>query len=168
MARGQRRIIPVTPQPSRHPGSRVVTTTPDVVRAVTDIRQQVGAQAARVRREDVTFTSADPARGEPCTAAAMTNTLVTTVYRSGHTLYVDLAMGTGAASVMEARITVPDLSITGAAIDTPAGGVERDIRVQLSLPDAWPMGEAHRVYIQARRVSGGDATTVRVLRAWQR
>ncbi|MEV8634283.1 hypothetical protein AB0395_21770 [Streptosporangium sp. NPDC051023] len=168
MAGSERRILPVTPQPSRHVGSRVVATAPDAVRTITGIRAEVSRQATRVRRESLTFAPADPSRGEPCTAAVMVSVLVAMIYRSGHNLYADVAMGTGAASVMQAQLAVPGLGLTGDVVDTAAGGSERDIRLRLELTDAWPMGEAHRVYVQARRLSGADATTVRLLGAWQR
>lgn len=156
------------PPPSRHSGSRVITREPNLVRVISTIRDNVAAQASRVRREDILFTESDPDLGVPATFAVLTNTHVTKVSRSGHTLFVDAAAGTGAASVVEARISVPDLSLTGAPVTSPAGGVDRDMRLTMAMPDAWEMGAAYRVYVQARRVSGIDPTTMRILRAWQR
>ncbi|MEW9530750.1 hypothetical protein [Microbispora sp. NPDC049125] len=162
------RLPPPSPPPSRHPGSRFIAKAPDVVRSIVAIRNDVGTAANRVRRQDLAFAVAAVASGVACTAATFTQTHAVMAYRSGHNLYADLAMGTGAASVMEARLTVPDLGLVGATATTGTGGVDVDLRVSLALPDAWPMGEAHRVYVEARRVSGADATTVRVLAAWQR
>lgn len=153
--------------PSRHRGSRLVTRTPDLVRTLVGMRDDIQS-ARRVRREDITVAPADWTRGEPATSATMANVHVTLVYRSGHALYFDLYAGTGAGSVLEAQLSVPDLSVTSAAVmTTPAGG-ERLLRLQLGLPATWQVGDAHLVYVQARRVSGADATTLRVLRAWQR
>ncbi|MFF4777511.1 hypothetical protein ACFY05_32110 [Microtetraspora fusca] len=157
-----------TPPPSRHAGSRLVTKGPNLVRAVSAIRGAVATNGAKIRRQDLSFTVAAPASGVPCTSGSFVQTHVTMVYRSGHNLYADLGLGTGAASVMEARLTVPDLGLTGAAVTTAAGGADQDARVMIALPDAWAIGSAHRVYVEARRVSGSDATTVRVLAAWQR
>jgi hypothetical protein len=40
--------------------------------------------------------------------------------------------------------------------------------VSLAIPAAWDSGANYLVTVQARRVSGADATTVQVRRAWQR
>lgn len=154
--------------PSRHRGARTVSREPNGVRAIVAIRDDLGAQMARIRREDITFAPADWTRGEPAISATMANVLVTRLYRSGHVLYVDVAAGLGTESVLSAQLAVPDLSLTGVAVTSGAGGPEQDLRLQLAIPATWPMGESHRVYVQAMRVSGADATTLRLLRAWQR
>lgn len=156
------------PAAPRHPGSRVVGHAPNVVRDLRRLQDTMRALRDRTRPEQVRFIDADLTRRTPCTAAAMTNVLEAYVYRSGDTLYADLAAGTGAGSVVEAQLTVPDLALTGAAVQTAAGGTERIIRVRLAMPAGWDSGAAHLVYVQGRRVSGADATTLAVLRAWQR
>jgi len=154
--------------PSRHRGNRLVTRTPNLVRSLVGMRDDIQNSSRRIRREDITVAPADWTRGEPATSATMADVHVTLVYRSGHALYFDLYAGTGAGSVLEAQLSVPDLSVTSAAVmTTPAGG-ERLLRLQLDMPATWQVGDAHLVYVQARRVSGADATTLRVLRAWQR
>lgn len=156
------------PPPSRHPGSRVVSRVPNLIRSLSGMRDNVDGTIARIRREDITFAPADWTRGEPAAAAAMTNVLYTLVYRSGHNLYADVSAGTGTDSVVSAQIYVPDLDLIGAPVTSGAGGTEQNLRLQLALPSNWGMGAVHPVYIQAMRVSGADATTLRLLRAWQR
>ncbi len=156
------------PPPSRHAGSRLVAKSPDLIRAVAGIRANGAAAQSRVRREDVAFTEASAAAGVACTSASFIQTHVTMVYRTGHSLFADIAAGTGAGSVLEIRLTVPDLSLTGAAVASATGGTDVDVRVELALPDAWTPGDPHRVFVEGRRLSGADATTIRVLRAWQR
>lgn len=151
-----------------HPGSRMVEHPPSLVRVISRIRKDVAHARDRTRPETLTFAPADPARGEPCISATLVNTHETLVYRSGNMLYADVACGTGAGSVMEVRFNAPDLPVTGSAVTTAAGGTKRVVRISLTLPDAWDSGAAYLTYVQARRVSGADATTVRVLRAWQR
>jgi hypothetical protein len=154
--------------PSRHQGSRLVTRPPSSVRTINTIRAEVRAMTSRVRPEEIAFADADPARGVPCTSATFAGTHLSHVYRSGRALFVDVLAYTGTGSVMEARLTAPDLSLTGTAVASPSGGTHRVVRVELALPETWLMGEAHLVYVEARRVSGSDATTVRVVRARQR
>lgn len=161
-------FTPAEPPPSRHRGARTVIRKPNLVRAVTVIRDNISAQAARIRPEIMTFTSADPALGYPADAAAMANVATTRVYRSGRALYADIAVGTGDASVVAAQLAVPDLGATGPAVTSDEGGTFQDLRLQMEIPDTWEMGIDYRVYVQAMRVSGADATTLRVLRAWQR
>lgn len=156
------------PPPSRHPGSRTVSRVPNAVRSLIAMRNNVDGTLTRVRREDVTFAPADWTRGEPATSATMASVFVTRLYRSGHNLYIDVAAGLGVESVLSAQISVPDLSLTSPPITSGAGGNEQDLRLQLALPTTWEMGAVYRVYVQAMRVSGADATTLRVLRAWQR
>jgi hypothetical protein len=98
----------------------------------------------------------------------MINTHETMVYRSGDSLYADVACGTGSGSNMEVRFNIPSLVVSGTAVQSGSGGTERIVRITLTMPAAWASGAAHLVYVQGRRVSGADATTVRVLRSWQR
>lgn len=158
----------IGPPPSRHQGSRLVSRSPDLIRALTTLRNGNEASAARIKREEVTFAPADWTRGEPAVSATMASTHVTRVYRSGHNLYIDVAAGLGTASVVSAQIYVPELDLTGVTVTSGAGGDEQDLRLQLSLPANWEPGTSHRVYVQAMRVSGSDSTTMRVLRSWQR
>lgn len=160
--------MPLPPPPPRHPGSRMVAKPPDLVRSIVGIRDQATAAETRIRRQDLAPAPADPAAGVAATSATFVRTHVVKMYRVGHNVFADLAMGTGSGSVMEARLSVPDFGLTGTAVATAAGGTDVDLRVTLTLPDAWPNGEGHRVYVEARRVSGSDATTVRVLALWQR
>lgn len=155
------------PPPSRHPGSRTVIREPNIVRTIAAQRDAVAKLAARIRREDMSFAPADPALGEPATSATMASTHVTLVHRSGHNLYCDVAAWMGVSSVLAARLYVADLDVAGPPVTSGEGG-EQDLRLQVSMPDSWLVGDAHRLYVQARRVSGADATTLRVLRAWQR
>jgi hypothetical protein len=157
--------VPAVP---RHPGSRVVSHTPHFVRDFRKLQTAVRTLRDRTRPETIRFIDADPTRRAPCISAVMANVLEAYVYRSGDTLYVDLAAGTGAGSILEAQLTVPDLSLTGAAVQSASGGTERIIRVQLAMPAAWESGAAYLVYVQGRRVSGADSTTLAALRAWQR
>jgi hypothetical protein len=146
----------------------VVSRTPNLIRSLTSMRDNVEANISRIRREDFTFAPSDWTRGEPAISATMANVFVTRVHRSGHALYMDIAAGLGNESVLSAQVTVPDLALIGPAVTSGAGGTEQDLRLQLALPSTWEMGAVHRVYIQAMRVSGVDATTLRILRAWQR
>lgn len=152
----------------RHPGSRFVDHEPHLIRDIRAILAAIQQNRDRTRPETLTFAPSDPARGEPCVSATMVNTHETKVYRSGNTLYADVACGTGAGSVMAVQLSVPALSLVGSAATTPSGGTEQVVRVSLTLPDTWASGAAYLTYVQAQRVSGTDATTVRVLRAWQR
>lgn len=152
---------------TRHPGSRLVDHAPDLIRAVQRIRADLARLAGQGRLETLTFTTSGTSTGVAATSGTLANTHVTMVYRSGKTLYADLAAGTGAASVVGAALAVPDFSLVSAEVDTAAGGTEQDFRVSLDFPDGWGFGDPHLVFIQARRVSGADATTMRVLRAWQ-
>lgn len=158
-----------TPQrpPSRHPGSRVVSRIPNLVRTLTGMRDNQETTVSRIRREEISFAPADPARGEPATSPDMTSTHITRVYRSGHSLYVDALAWLGIDSVLQLQLTVPELGLVSPPITSGTGG-EQDLRLQLTIPSTWQMGEARRLHLQAMRVSGADPTTVRVLRAWQR
>lgn len=160
----------ITPErpPARHRGSRLVTRQPNVVRTLAAMREDARTAAARVRPETVTFVPADPTLGVPATAAVFALIHTTLVARSGRALYVDLLIHTGAASAVEARLTVADLALTGTAATTPVGGTRQLLRVELDFPDAWPPGELHLVDVEARRTVGADSTTSRVVRARMR
>uniref|UniRef100_UPI003F493A9C hypothetical protein n=1 Tax=Nonomuraea sp. CA-251285 TaxID=3240002 RepID=UPI003F493A9C len=151
--------------PTRQRGSRLVTRAPSAVRQIAAMREEARTAASRIRPEPLTFAPADPALGAPCAAGSFTPVHTTLVYRAGRRIFVDLLIYTGAASAVEARLAVPDLSLTGVAAATPVGGTTALLRVELAFPDAWPPGEAHLVNVEAYRSTGGDATTSRVLRA---
>jgi hypothetical protein len=157
----------MTPErpPTRQRGSRLVTRAPSAVRQLASLREEVRSASARIRPEQLTFVPADPALGVPCTAASFTPVHTTLVYRSGRRIFVDLLIYTGAASAVEARLSVPDLSLTGDAAATPVGGTQQLLRVELPFPDAWPPGESHLVHVEAYRTTGADATTSSVVRA---
>lgn len=150
-----------------HPGSRVVAHRPDLTRIIRTIQAEVGRIARAASPETLQFAPAPLARGEPCTAASFADVLVTYAYRSGSKIYADLAAGTLTASAVEARFSVPDLGLVGDATASPTGGDTRIIRISLAIPDTWASGAAYRLYIQGRRTVGAEATTLRVLRAWQ-
>lgn len=152
----------------RHPGSRLVDLPPNIAREIWKIKAAIRALKDRTRPEMLVFVSADVAKAEAFTSASMVNTLMTYMYRSGDTVYADVLVTTGAASVVETQLWVSSLSLAGTPVTSAAGGTERILRLTLQLPPAWEMGEARRIYVQARRVSGADATAIRVLRAWQR
>lgn len=150
-----------------HPGSRVVAHRPDLTRIIRTIQADIGRLARAARPETLTFEPSSVARGEPCTSASFTDVLMTYTYRSGSRLYADLAAGTLTASALEARFTVPDLGIVGDATASATGGDTRIIRISLPMPDTWASGAAYRLFIQGRRTTGTEATTLRALRAWQ-
>lgn len=152
----------------RFPGSRLVDHPPHLMRNLLAMRADQRGQRDLTRTDILVFTASDFTRGVPCTSATMINTHETLVYRCGVILYADVACGTSAASAMEAQLAVPDLGVTGDPVASASGGTEQVVRLTLTLPDAWDMGDAHLVFVQARRTSGSDATTMRVLRAWQR
>lgn len=147
----------------RHPGSRVVPHPPDLVRIV----QQLRAEIRRVRPRPETLTFVAVTGGVPATAASLTATHLTQVYRSGEAVFADVLASAGAGSVVEVALAIPALSAVGPAVATPAGG-DHVLRVTLDAPSGWAAGAPAMVQVQARRASGGDSTTVRVLRAWQR
>lgn len=155
------------PPPSRHRGSRTVAKPPDLIRSIAAVRGDVETSKSRLRRQDMAFSAVNS--GVPCTTVDFTPTHDVLAYRFGHALYLDAAFATGTGSVVEARLNVPALGAIGDVVTSPAGGTEQVMRVTLlDLPDTWLMGDPQRVYLEARRASGTDTTTVRVLAAWQR
>jgi hypothetical protein len=148
----------------RHPGSRTVAHPPHLIRVIHALRDEVRRARDITRPETLVFT---PVAGFAATSATMADVVMTRVYRSGENLHADLRANTGAASVMSFQLTVPALAVTGAAVTTAAGGIQT-VRASLAMPDAWERGGAYEVFLQAQRVSGTDATTVAVMRAWQR
>jgi len=158
---------PVGEAPPRRYGARTVITQPNLIRAINGLRTKIDS-GLRIRREEIAMVTADPAKGEPCQTPTMTSVFVSRVYRSGHAIYADVAAYTGAGSVVAARISVPELGLDGPTAISDEGGGEQDLRLRLTLPDTWGMGESRRVVVQACRLSGSDPTTLRVLRAWQR
>jgi hypothetical protein len=139
-----------------------------MVRAFRQLQQDVKANRNRLRPETVTFTDYDPARGVPCTGAAMAYTHEALVVRFGTSLFIDVGAGTGGGSVMEFSVDCPAIPAASPAAQSPAGGTEQIVRVQFDFPAAWTVGDANRIYLQGRRVSGTDSTTARILRAVQR
>jgi hypothetical protein len=154
--------------PPRRPGSRLVGHAPDLIRVIRQIQADLRSLATAGRLETLTVTTYGAATGTAATAASLTGIFLLYPYRSGNAIYADVIAGTGAASIVGADLYVPDLTLSSGEVQTPAGGTEQIVRLSLPLPDAWGSGEAHQVQVRARRVSGTDATTVRVLRAWQR
>lgn len=152
----------------RHRGSRLVDKTPNLIREIQSLRRQVETTRDKTRPETLTFVPSAATAWPACTSATMVSMVKTLVYRSGRIVYAVVGCGTGAGSVMEVQLTCPDLGVTGPAVQTASGGTERDVQVQLVMPTAWVSGDAHMVIVQGRRVSGADATTLQVLRAWQR
>jgi hypothetical protein len=146
----------------------MVDHPPNVVRIIKKLQADLRNLRNLTRPETLTFTEAAPSLGVACVSGTMVNTHETNVYRSGDRVWADVALGTGAGSVMEAQFSVPALSLTGAAVASASGGTEQVVRITLDLPDSWDSGSPYLMYVQARRVSGADSTTVRVLRAWQR
>lgn len=163
-----------TPQPGaarampRHAGSRVVDKPPNILRTIRLIEKKLARLASVTRPEVLVAVPASPSRWEPAAAASMTNVLRWYVYRSGSKILADVGCGTGAGSVMRAQLAVPALGLTGDAVTTASGGTERIVRLSLTMPEAWASGAVYPVYVQAMRVSGTDATTLAVLRGWQR
>lgn len=152
-----------------HTGSKVVPQPPNILRSIRRVQQDLQAMRSRTRPEVITFAPSDQTRGVPCTSGTMANNHETLIYRSGATLYVDLAAWVGTGSVLEFSLKVPDVSVTGDAAQTAAGGAsEQIVRVTFTFPDTWLPGDAHLLYVQGRRLLGTDSTTVRVLRAVQR
>lgn len=152
----------------KHSGSRLVDQRPNVLRVIRRIEASLAKLINQTRPETLTFIPADPTRWEPCVSATMVNVLATRVYRSGDRLYADVVCGTGAGSAMEVQLSVPALAVTGTSVTTASGGTTQEARVTLTLPASWDSGASYLVYVQARRVSGADATTVRAYRTWQR
>jgi hypothetical protein len=151
----------------RHPGSRVVAKPPNLVRIIQQIRREIDRIAQAARPETLTFVDSVASRGTPATAATLTDTHVTRVYRSGDHVFVDVLASCGASSVMAFALAVPTLGLVGSTVTTAAGG-DQVMRVLLTMPDTWVRGAAQQVYLRSQRVSGADATTARVVRAWQR
>lgn len=156
--------MPPPELPVPHPGSRTVPHPPHIARVIRGLQRQVKDATMRPVQSLMPVPVTPPTA---CTAAAMTSIIKMWTYRSGGAVYVDLDVAAGASSVVSAQLTCPDLAVTGAAVTTAAGG-EQVIRLQLGFPDSWPPGDQHFLYVQARRVSGADATTCQVARAWQR
>jgi hypothetical protein len=145
-------------------GSRTVPHPPHIARVIRGLQRQV---KDATKRQVQSILPVPVTAGTPCVAAAMASVLKMWVYRSGASVYVDLDVNCLTASVVSAQLTCTDLAVTGAAVNTAAGG-EQVIRLTLLMPQSWNPGDVHYVYIQAYRVSGTDATTCQVARSWQR
>jgi hypothetical protein len=153
----------------RHPGSRDNDRSQNLIQVIRRLRADLARMENRVRPEQLAFTVAAAGSGVAVTSADFTATHVVKLVRGrGQLVVVELLAGTGAGSVVEARLAVPDLGVTGPAAASAAGGTEREIKLGLTLPEAWMVGEGYLVTVEARRVSGSDTTTVRVVRAVHR
>lgn len=158
----------IIPEPSpRHAGSRQAPSPPHVARAFKALQRQVDDIGWQKNARDLHAVSADITDGIAVTGGGFADRLRMWTYRDGAAVYADCAAGCGAGSVVQVRLACPDLSITGSAAVSDAGG-EQVLRVSLDLPDAWVPGDAHYVTVQAFRSSGSDATTIQVIRGWQR
>lgn len=156
--------MPAPELPVPHPGSRTIPHPPHISRVIRGLQRQVKDATMRMV-QSLLPVPVTPATA--CTAASMTSLFKMWTYRTGASVFVDLDVNAGASSVVSAQLTCPDLSVTGAAAATAAGG-EQVIRLQFDFPDSWNTGDQHFVYVQAMRASGADATTCQVARAWQR
>jgi hypothetical protein len=153
----------------RHAGSKVVPHPPNLARAFRKLQDDVRSMRNRIRPETIQFIESSTSYGVNCASASAILTHYALIYRSGHKLYVDVVANAGSTSIVEALLTSPEVPVTGTAIKTPvSGGGIHNIRCTLAFPDAWQIGDPHLLYLQARRVSGPDTTTVQVLRAVQR
>lgn len=151
-----------------HPGSRVVAHPPSLLRTLRRMQAELQRKTAPLSHEPLMAVAASPSRWEPATSSTLTNVQRLQVYRAGSRVLADVACGTGSGSVLQVQLAVPALGVTGDAVTTASGGTERIVRVAVDMPPAWESGAAHTVYLRARRVSGGDSTTVTMVRAWQR
>jgi hypothetical protein len=147
----------------------LVDRAPNILKSIRRLQLDLQALQTRTRPESLTFVEADPASGVPCTSSSFIQTHECLIFRSGQTVYVDVAAATGSGSVMEFYLIAPDVTgVSGPIVASPAGGTMQIVRVTFPFPDSWTIGDAHLLYLQARRVSGSNSTTVRVLRAVQR
>lgn len=158
---------PQSPEPPvRHAGSRTVPHPPHIARVIRGLQRQVRDSNARPW-QSLRPVPASVTAGQPCTGGAMASVYKMWTYRVGASIYVDADMGCGAGSVLAAQLYCSDLAVTGTTVQTAAGG-EQVIRLELDFPVSWNPGDQHWVYVQAYRVSGTDATTMQIARAWQR
>jgi hypothetical protein len=151
----------------RHAGSRNMPHPPNLVRSLKALQRSVADLTWLVKSSPLQPVLASVAAGQPCTAGSMTAVYRMWTYRDGAAVYADVAVGCGSASVVQVRLACPDLSVTGTTAVSGAGG-EQVLRVQLDLPDEWTPGDTHFVTVQAFRSSGSDATTMQVVRGWQK
>lgn len=157
---------PLPDPPVHHQGSRSVPYQPNLARVIAGLRRQLRDLSMR-QLQSLLPVPAGVTAGAACTAAAMTSIFKMWTYRVGGGIYVDADIGCGTGSVVAAQLYCPDLGVTGAAVETAAGG-EQVMRLTLQFPTSWNPGDTHWVYVQAYRVSGTDSTTIQVARAWQR
>jgi hypothetical protein len=151
----------------RHPGSRQAPTAPHIARAFKAMQRTIDDQASQLDPQELQAVQAAITTGQPCTGAAFADIFRMWTYRRGAAAYADVAVGCGTASVVQVRLTAPDFTLLGAATVSAAGG-EQVLRVTLAYPDAWAPGDTHYVTVQGFRASGADATTMQVVRGWQR
>lgn len=153
--------------PPRHTGPRGQAAPPHIARSFKRVQRQVDDLAWQKKPQELHPVNADVTTGQACTAAAFANLMRFWVYRNGASTYTDVAVGCGASSVVQARLTCADFTLTGDAAVSAAGG-EHVLRLSLAFPDAWQSGDAHYVTVQGFRSSGTDSTTLQVVRGWQR
>lgn len=151
----------------RHPGSRQAPAPPHIARAFKALQRRVDDLGSQKTAAELHAVQASISLGLPCTGPSYADTWRMWTYRDGANVYADIAVSAGAASVVRVRLACADYGVTGTPAATGAPG-EQVLRASLAMPDAWPPGEAHYVTVQAFRASGTDATTLQVLRGWQR
>lgn len=152
--------------PVLHEGARTTPHPPNLIRSLRALGRQVDDN--RWQRSPQSLAAIPAAGGgQPCTATVMTSVWRMWAYRAGASVFCDVVAEALTASVVAAQLTAPDWAVTGAQVTSAAGG-EQVLRLQLDYPDAWPPGTPGWVVVQAYRVSGADATTILVARAWQR
>lgn len=153
--------------PPRHTGPRGQAAPAHIARSFKRVQRQVDDLASIRKPQELHAVDSDVTTGKPCTAGAFASLQRFWVYRNGANVYTDVAVGCGTASVVQARLTCTDFTLTGEPVASAAGG-EHVLRLSLAMPDAWQSGDAHYVYVQGFRSSGTDATTLQVVRGWQR
>lgn len=149
-----------------HEGARTAAHPPHLVRTIRALARQVDDNRWQRPPQSLAAVPASGG-GQPCTAATMTATWRMWAYRAGASAYCDVLIEAGAGSVVAAQLAAPGFAVTGAQVTSAAGG-EQVLRLQLDYPDSWAPGVAGWIEVQACTLSGGDATTIAVARAWQR
>jgi hypothetical protein len=152
--------------PVLHEGARTVPHPPSLIRSLRGLARQVNDSRWQRTPQSLTPVPATGG-GQPCTATVMTATWRMWAYRAGAAVYCDVIAQAGASSVIAAQLTAPEWAVTGDPVTSAAGG-EQVLRLELDYPDAWPPGTPGWVQVLAYRVSGADAATILVARAWQR
>lgn len=152
--------------PVLHEGVRTAPHPPHLARVLRGLARQVDDNRWQRPPQSLAVIPASGG-GQPCTGATMTATWRMWTYRAGASAYCDVVVEAGTGSVVAAQLTAPSFAFTGSQVNSAAGG-EQVLRLELDYPDAWPPGTAAWIQVQACTVSGTDATTILVARAWQR